>query len=102
MTTKKTKETEIESGAENSKVTLLVIGACRVRIGGENFHFEDEVEIDEVQLKEKGIQYLFANKLVEFLDDSKRTKEFIKSITENQRKRPELSMKERETGADYK
>lgn len=96
MTTKKTKENE------SGKVALLVIGACRVRIGGENYHFDDEVEIDESMLEDKGIQYLFANKLVEFLDDSSRTKEFIKSVTEGQRKRPELSMKERETGAEYK
>lgn len=88
--------------ANTETVKLLVIGACRVRIGGENYHFDDEIEIEESALKEKGVQYLFANKLVEFLDDSRRTKDFIKEITANKKAEPELTMKERETGAEYK
>lgn len=87
---------------KTESVKLLVIGACRVRIAGENYHFDDEIEIEESALKEKGVQYLFANKLVEFLDESRRTKEFIKEITASKKAEPELTMKERETGAEYK
>lgn len=102
MTKKANIEKQETNTEETTTVTLVVIGACRVRIGGENYHFEDEIEIEESALKEKGVQYLFANKLVEFLDDSRRTKEFIKEITANKKVEPELTLKERETGAEYK
>ncbi|WP_279025570.1 DUF7444 family protein [Gibbsiella quercinecans] len=60
--------------------TVEVIGSCLVRYNRTDYKHADTFEIDEADLELQGIKHLFASKVIQFLDDSKRTRDLIKNI----------------------
>lgn len=86
--------------AKPTVIILVNIGLCVLRINKEDHAPGDEFEVQPEFLETQAAKNLFVSKQVEFLDDSKRTKEFISSI--KQKKVKELTKEQLEDGGEIK
>lgn len=81
-------------------IILANIGLCVIRIAKEDRAPGDEFEVQPDFLETQAAKNLFVSRQVEFLDDSKRTKEFIASIKKTKEK--ELTKEQLEDGGEIK
>lgn len=81
--TKTENETNTETNTETVAVknTVIVIGNCAIGINGQLVTKGSVIELSDSDLDLQSYKSLFVTKNIEFLDDSKRTREFIESIT---------------------
>lgn len=86
--------------AKATAITLVNIGLCVIRIDKEDYAPEAEFEVQPEFLETQAAKNLFVSKQVEFLDDSKRTKDFIAGI--KRKKEKELTKEQLEDGGEIK
>lgn len=77
-------------------------GAALLKLDGFEYTHGAEFELTDEQLQRKGVRHLFVAKQLEFLDDSKRTREFVKSIKVKSDPNAGKTREELETGAEFK
>lgn len=86
--------------AKPTAITLVNIGLCVIRIDKTDRVPGEEFEVSPEFLDTQAAKNLFVSKQVEFLDDSKRTKEFTASI--KRKKEKELTKEQLEDGGEIK
>lgn len=86
--------------AKPTAITLVNIGLCVIRIDKTDRAPGEEFEVSPEFLDTQAAKNLFVSKQVEFLDDSKRTKEFNASI--KRKKEKELTKEQLEDGGEIK
>lgn len=103
MATNKKKETETDSAVDTAtgKVSLLVIGACLINVGGVGYKHGEIVEIDESIINSQAIKHLIITKQVEFLNDYNRTREYISAVKVKARADEGKTREQLEKGLTY-
>lgn len=86
--------------AKPTQNTIVNIGACVIRIEKKDHKPGEEFEVSAEFLASQAAKNLFLSKQIEFLDDSKRTREFIADIKRKEEK--ELTKEQLEQGSEIK
>lgn len=87
---------------DEKKNTVVVIGACMVVVGKVQYSPGDEFDLTDEEAESQGVGYLFNQKILEFKDDSKRTKELIENFTKKAKRQKEKTLEEREEAPTIK
>ena len=91
-----------EASAEKPDNLVIFNGASLLKMGGFEYTHGAEFNLTDDQIALKGVRHLFVTKQLEFVDDSKRTREFIKAIKVKADPNAGKSREDLETGAEFK
>lgn len=76
----KTKETTEQTEQAAVKNVVKNAGKALLFVGNEGYAPNDEFEISDELLQSQGVKHLFGTGQLEFVDDSKRTREFVEEF----------------------
>lgn len=84
----KTKETTEQNEQTAIKNLVKNVGKALLFVGDEGYAPGDEFEVSDELLKSQGVKHLFGTGQIEFVDDSKRTREFVEEFKQASKPAP--------------